>query len=147
MPTPLAEALRPVGLGDRGAALWAAFGGDNLTDAARAVLVAEAARLADTLELMDGIIRGDAEAWATVEIPEGDGKELKLTVNSVVAERRQTVTVFRLTLAQLTNVAAIDGAAPANGYRPAASGDTAGTGGVDEIRARRDKRLAGATDM
>ncbi|SFA60852.1 hypothetical protein SAMN05444374_11640 [Rhodococcoides kroppenstedtii] len=143
---PLADALKPVGLGDRGEALWTAFGGDTITDAARAVLVAEAARLADTLEMMDGLIRAESEAWATVELPEIDGAELKLTINPIVAERRQTVTVFRLTLAQLTNVAAIDGAAANNSYRGADGGDRP-QGGVDEIKQRRDRRLADTADL
>lgn len=45
----------PVGLGERGLALWAALSGE---DVARNGLVLEAARLADRLDELDGIIQG-----------------------------------------------------------------------------------------
>lgn len=138
----LAEALRPVGLGERGQALWDALTTTKI-DPARAVLVAEAARLADMLELFDGIIRGDSEAWAEIEVPE-TGQTSKIVINSVVSERRQTVTVFRHTIAQLTTVG---GVAP-----PAVSPDeeapaSAPAKTVDDIARKRDERRRAASDL
>ena len=142
---PLAEALKPTGLGDRGAALWRAFGGDNTSDGARAVMIAEAARMADQLEQLDAFIRGDVDAWAKVEIP-GSGKTLVLKIDGAVSERRQSMTVFRHLIGQLTSVAS---ASPASsGTTPATEpgGDSPKGAPLDELAKARAERRATASN-
>ncbi|OZC62135.1 hypothetical protein CH267_00915 [Rhodococcus sp. 06-621-2] len=133
--TALAAALKPADLGERGEALWVAMGGDSTTDGARAVVLAEACRLADTLEQFDKLLSGDVEMWASIKVPEREG-DIQLQINSVVAERRQTVTVLRLTIAQLTNVGAAGSSSSDGGTKEART--------VDDLAAKRDARRAGA---
>lgn len=135
--TALAAALKPSDLGDRGQALWLAMGGDSTTDGARAVVLAEACRLADTLEQFDKLIGGDSDTWASIKIPEREG-DLQLQIHSAVAERRQTITVLRLTIAQLTNVGVAGS--------PLSGGGTKGESTVDDLAAKRDARRAGAAN-
>lgn len=133
---PLTEALKPTGLGERGQALWLALGGHTTTDGARAALIAEAARLADQLEKLDQIITGDDATWLRLEVPEGRDIKLVVPIQAAIAERRQSVTVFRHVLGQLSNVGT-----------PA--GEVAGTGSpkevnVDDLAAKRAERRAAA---
>ncbi|WP_052069851.1 hypothetical protein [Rhodococcoides fascians] len=137
--TPLAEALKPSGLAERGEALWRALGGDSTNDGARAVLIAEASRLADVLEGLDRLIGGDVDTWTSISIPDGD-KDLVLRIDAAVSERRQTVTVFRHVIAQLTNVAVPAGAAQTK----TAGGGGEGGGGLDDLEERRAARRADA---
>ncbi len=133
------EALKPSGLGARGEALWRSLGGHTTTDGARAVLIAEACRLADQLDKLDQIITGDDATWLQLEIPEGRPIKLVIPIQAAIAERRQSVTVFRHVLGQLWNVGT-----------PA--GEVAGSGSpkevtVDDLEQKRAQRRAAAADL
>jgi len=135
----IADALKPSGLGERGQALWRSLGGDTTTDGARAVLIAEACRLADQLEKLDQIITGDDATWLELEIPVGKPIKLVIPVQAAIAERRQSVTVFRHVLAQLWNVGTAAG--------EVASGGTPKEVTVDDLEARRAARRSAASDL
>lgn len=133
------EALKPSELGPRGEALWRSLGGHTTTDGARAVLIAEACRLADQLDKLDQIITGDDATWLQLEIPEGRPIKLVIPIQAAIAERRQSVTVFRHVLAQLWNVGT-----------PA--GEVAGSGSpkevnVDDLARKRAQRRSAAADL
>lgn len=136
---PIAEALKPEGLGARGEALWRALGGDTTTDGARAVLMAEASRLADQLEKLDQIITGDDATWLQLEIPEGKPIKLVIPIQAAIAERRQSVTVFRHVLAQLWNVGTPAGEVAGSGSPKEVS--------VDDLARKRSERRSAAADL
>lgn len=96
----LDPALVPTGLSARGMALWDALSAN--VDPAGAVLVAEACRIADRLEQLNGLLIGDESAWARVQLPRGeDDDELVLRVDGALTEARQQAQVLRQILSQL----------------------------------------------
>lgn len=134
----LDEALKPSGLGARGSALWRSLGGDTTTDGARAVLIAEAARMADQLEKLDQIIAGDDATWLQLDIPEGRPIKLVIPIQAAIAERRQSLTVFRHVLAQL-------GIGTPNGG--VAGTESPKGADVDDLAERRAARRSAAADL
>ncbi|MGN0126065.1 MAG: hypothetical protein ACI38R_22715 [Rhodococcus sp. (in: high G+C Gram-positive bacteria)] len=136
---PIADALKPTNLGPRGEALWLSLGGDTATDGARAALIVEACRLADQLDKLDQIISGDDATWLQLEIPEGRPIKLIVPIQNAIAERRQSVTVFRHVLAQLWNVGTPAGEVAGSGSPKEAS--------VDDLAKRRAARRSAAADL
>lgn len=70
-------------------------------DGARGVaLLEEACRIADRLDRLDALLRGKAEAWATVvyDLPSGT---FVLRIDSLLIEARQQANVLRQILASL----------------------------------------------
>lgn len=73
-------------------------------DPAGLVLVEEACRLADRLEKLDGLLRGDVDEWCRLQIPRGADEydELVVVVNQALAEARQQANALRQIVATLT---------------------------------------------
>lgn len=88
----------PGGLGERGGALWVDLTTGRSWDAPGLVLVTEACRLADRLERMDAILRGEVDEWMRIA-PAGD--ELVIRVDAVLGEARLHAGALRQLLAQL----------------------------------------------
>ena len=132
------EALKPSELGPRGEALWRSLGGHTTTDGARAALIAEACRLADQLDKLDQIISGDDATWLQLEIPDGRPIKLIVPIQNAIAERRQSVTVFRHVLSQLWNVGTPAGEVAGSGSPKEAN--------VDDLAKRRAARRSATAD-
>jgi hypothetical protein len=86
----------PAGLGVRGLDVWEALSG---TDKVRNALALEAARLADRLDELDGIIQGKGVLnlmQFRLDLPSGDGEPFVVEVKfqSVLAEARQQQLAF-----------------------------------------------------
>lgn len=95
----LDAALVPSNLEARGAALWKALMPADSFDAKRAVLAAEACRMADRLDKLDLLIRGDVDTWC--RITEDRSGDLEVSLNSAATEARQLTNVFRQLMGQL----------------------------------------------
>lgn len=127
------DPLVPTGLGKRGKALWKHLAKDAGGDAARLVLAAEACRMADRLERLDQLLRGDTSAWAEVTTsPDG---RLTLLVDGAVTQARQQAGALRLLLRQLADHPA---AKPEDGDKER------GGRSVDDLADRRAARRADA---
>jgi hypothetical protein len=101
------------------------------TDPRTAVLLLEAARIADRLDQIDAIITGKAD-WIELmhfRTKNDDAQEVTVTLDDVLAEARQQATTLRGILAQL-DVPKAEVAAPKV------------RSGLDELRARRAARTA-----
>jgi hypothetical protein len=136
----------PEDLDERGAQLWRDMGGSYEMDAGARLLLHEACRLADRMEKLDRVLRGDGATWVSIELPR-DGSEdepLRLKVDGALAEARLHVTTLRQVLAQLRRVR------PTGRLLPGNNGDDSPKkperNPVDEIAARRDLRRSGTTD-
>ncbi|MFD6518123.1 hypothetical protein [Rhodococcus sp. NPDC060176] len=101
---PIADALRPADLGDRGAAIWGWYDNGTLTPD-RAVLAAEAARLADRLEKCDAILRGDVDTWMKLYLPDSDD-EIVIRIDTAATLSLKLASEFRQIIRQLDDQAA-----------------------------------------
>jgi hypothetical protein len=88
----------PVGLGERGLALWVALSGD---DVARNGLVLEAARLADRLDELDSVIQGKGvlnlmqfRVIDSLVTDESLNISVEVKFQNVLSEARQQATAF-----------------------------------------------------
>lgn len=104
MSKPIADALRPADLGDRGAAIWGWYDNGTLTPD-RAVLAAEAARLADRLEKCDAILRGDVDTWMKLYLPDSDD-EIVIRIDTAATLSLKLASEFRQIIRQLDDQAA-----------------------------------------
>lgn len=86
LPQKLAE---PAGLLARGKAMWEALNGTYQLDAATAVLAAEACRIADRLERMNGILRGRSKEWISFEQRDDGSGGFDVIVDNALSEARQ----------------------------------------------------------
>lgn len=103
---------------------------DN-TDARTLSLIVEAARIADRLDEIDGIITGRTE-WIELmhfRVSNGDQQTVTVTLDGVLAEARQQATTLRGILAQL-------------GVPKVEAVSAERRSGVDQLRDRRAKREA-----
>jgi hypothetical protein len=135
----------PADLDDRGAQLWRDMGGSWEQDPGARVLLHEACRLADRMEKLDRVLRGDVDTWLSFELPR-DGSEdepLRLKVDSALGEARLHVTTLRQVLAQLRRVRPTGRLLP-GGEAPAPPPPERNP--VDEFTARRIERRAGTAD-
>ena len=76
----------PEDLDERGAALWQDMGGSWEQEPGARLLLHEACRLADRMEKLDRILRGDVDTWVSIELPR-DGSEdepLRIKVDSAL---------------------------------------------------------------
>lgn len=121
----------PVGLAERGAALWIAETKGRDRDTARETLLLEACRLADRLDAIDSALRGSVEL---LRIMWTDETEIVMRVDNVVVEGRQS----SLALAKLVSTIRQMDAKP-----EAEKPDSAPKSKLDEIAEQRAKRLAG----
>lgn len=101
------------------------------TDPRTAVLLLEAARIADRLDQIDGIVTGKTE-WIRLmhfRVNNGDEQVVTVTLDGVLAEARQQAMTLRGILAQL-DVPKVVADAPEK------------RSGLDELRARRAARAS-----
>lgn len=120
------DALRPLRLGARGAALWKALTKGKVS-VERRVLAGEASRLADRLDRLDELLAGDIDTWMRLT-HRLMTEDYELKIDSAASEARQTAAALRQILSQL-----------AEGAAPAVGGSIA-----DELDARRAARQADA---
>jgi hypothetical protein len=133
-----------VELGPRGRRLYAGVVDEHPELSARArVVLEEAARVADRLETLDRLLRGDVFVWAHVET--GASGRRELVVDKTLAEvRQQQGTLARLmgelrqALTPAAEKPAAPVAAPAAGQKPAGGGS-----GLADLTARIAARRAG----
>lgn len=85
-------------LGERGQAFYDAYDGDQLPAGHRAI-VQEAARQLDTLDRLAALAAGDVGAWATLNWDESG--EVTLSIDGVVAERRQQQLAFKQLMGEI----------------------------------------------
>ena len=122
------DALRPLRLGARGAALWEALTkGKVSVSVERRVLAGEASRLADRLDRLDELLAGDIDTWMRLT-HRLMTEDYELKIDSAASEARQTAAALRQILSQL-----------AEGAAPAVGGSIA-----DELDGRRAARQADA---
>lgn len=82
--------------------MWTALHKDVEHDAATDLLLEEACRIADRLERLDALLRGDADEWVRVELPSDQlASELVLKVNPLLAEARQQAATLQRLVASL----------------------------------------------
>jgi hypothetical protein len=87
--------------GERGARLWADMA-DELGPAHR-VLLEEACRIADRLDRLDALLEGRQDSWLHLA-GEGDGTQVRVVVDGLLAETRQQATALRGLVAELRAV-------------------------------------------
>lgn len=106
-------------------------------------VVDEAARLADRLDTMDALIRGDVDQWARLA-PRDDGVEYVLVVDALLGQARMHAATLRALVAELRSSAA----ARAPVATPAAATTSGDEGSwLDDLAARRARRVADASGM
>lgn len=112
--------------GARGALLWQELTAAGRTaDPAARVLAEEACRLADRLERLDAILRGERHEWLRVD--SADGVPV-LVVDKALSEARQQAIALKTILAELRQREAHASATP--------------TGALDELAQKRANRVA-----
>jgi hypothetical protein len=133
-------------LGNRGRRLWAQVTGEGpeLRPGER-VLLEEACRTADRLDVLDRILRGDVDSWMRLDTITPDGSVVRVVVNNALAEVRQQQIALKQILAELRQSRSATG----KPGRPG-TGSTSTTGGgrvagVADLTARiRDRRASPA---
>lgn len=100
----------PDGLGVRGTGLWRDLEGATEQDGSARILIIEACRVADRLERLDEILRGDVDTWMQFKLPRAaadgpDDGELVLHIDNALMEARQQQGVLRQILGQLRRMA------------------------------------------
>lgn len=121
----------PDGLSTRGEALWAAVVASRALGAADLVLLEESCRIADRLEQLDRLLRGDVDTWTRI-VSDREGSPVELRVDSALAEARQQQSVLR----QLIVTLGLSTSEPAREARSA----------LDDLAARRTARGAGTAN-
>lgn len=115
-------AARTSTYGPRGRRLWTALHKGVARDAATDVLIEEACRIADRLDQLDRLLRGDVDEWIRIELPSLDSVELVMKINPLLSEARQQAATLQRLVANLQTKA-----------EPTATGSDA----LDELVARR----------
>lgn len=117
----------PSGLGRRGRALWDDLHGKRAFNPAELVTLAELCRMADRLDKLDGLLRGEIEHWAVIVTRHnGRSHTVEVVLDDALAESRQIAATFAR-LAGSLNI-------------PEAK--VATRDGIDEIAKRRADRTA-----
>jgi hypothetical protein len=126
-----AKPKAPVGLQARGRRMWAdSLAAWSLTPA-HMVLLEEACRTADRLELLDKLIRAAVKAPPKAARESEDEPDATVTVAGLMAEGRAQQTVLKNLLTELRQ-----GQRLADGTTGADSGTTSGGAGVADITRR-----------
>jgi hypothetical protein len=134
----------PEDLDERGAQLWRDLNASWEQDAGARLMMHEACRLADRMEKLDRILRGDVDTWVTIELPRGDSDEpLRVKVDGALAEARLHVTTLRQVLAQLRRVRPTGRLLPGTPQEPTPPPER---NPVDEFTAARHARRSGAAN-
>jgi hypothetical protein len=135
----------PAGLSARGRRLWADLNDMAELDATQRILAEEACRMADRLEKLDALLRGDAEEWVRIREPRVDGDPMVIVIDSALAEARQQANVMKQLLAALRLPDEATGKRPAQrGARGAYRSSGAGAGGGTVTALERARRAAGS---
>jgi len=92
--------MKPARLGVRGAALWQELSASRTFDGATAVLVAEACRITDRLERLDGILRSRGREWVSLA-KQIEGQDVAIVMDNALAESRQQALALRTIFAHL----------------------------------------------
>lgn len=136
----------PEELDERGAKLWQDMGGSWESDPGARLLLHEACRLADRMEKLDRVLRGDVSTWLSIELPR-DGSEdepLRIKVDSALGEARLHVTTLRQVMAQLRRVRPTGRLLP--GDDASSDSKPPERNPVDEFTAHRNARRSGTAD-
>lgn len=133
--------------GPRGRDLWRSQqpkGGEPDLSAAERVLLEEACRLADRLDTLDQILRGDTMAWLRVSVPEGSDVGT-LIVDKALSEARQQQVALKTLLAELRQSRATRSPRPDAGKDTPADdhGDTSNVASLTARIAARRKAASG----
>lgn len=104
------------GLGPRGQRLWNDLNGADAAPAER-LLIEEAARLADRLDVLDRVLTTGGD-WLSFEPVTPDGVVVRVVVTNVLAEARQQQSTLKQLLAELRQARA--GSKPMGRTAPAA---------------------------
>lgn len=122
----------PAGLGARGRRLWRDLATPT-TPPAQRVLMEEACRIADRLERLDMILRGESDTWLRLSLDE-DLNQAVVIIDKAMSEARQQAVVLKQIVAEIRQSAC------------AAGKPTGEQGGSlrDQLAARRAARLASA---
>lgn len=137
----------PDDLADRGRLLWIEFGGSREGDPGSRLLLHECCRLADDLERLHRLMRGDVDEWVTVRLPRAGGEddELVLTVHNALTHRRLIVTTLRQTLQDLRRIRSKPIGDEGRG-EDEPEPERRGVDLVDDLERRRSARRADAAD-
>jgi hypothetical protein len=90
----------PEGLAERGAALWAALVADRSFSPSAGLLLAEACRIADRLERLDLLLRGEESVWARL-VHDLRTDSYELVIDGALSEARQQASTLRQIVATL----------------------------------------------
>lgn len=94
-------AKKASGLATRGRRLWVALH-DKVDGERGLVLLEEACRIADRLDKLDALLKGDADVWCRLVVDiNGDGSVYELRVSSALIEARQQANTLRQLVASL----------------------------------------------
>lgn len=101
---PPAEPVDPDGgvvLGPTGRRIWEAMTAQGRPAPLQELLLVEACRIADRLDHLDALLRGEVDAWVSLEVPEsGDGPAV-VVVNNLISEARQQATALKTLVGEL----------------------------------------------
>jgi hypothetical protein len=87
-------------LGPRGERLYGAY--SALVDGERGlVLLEEACRIADRLDRLDAVLRGDVDSWCRLVLDVRGGESYEVRIDSALTEARQQASVLRQLIASL----------------------------------------------
>ncbi|MGX4657092.1 hypothetical protein ACWCHM_26085 [Micromonospora sp. SCSIO 07396] len=131
-------------LGSRGLRLWQQVAAEpgELKPSER-VLLEEACRVADRLDVIDRILRGDEDAWMRLHSANDDGSIVKVVLNQALAEARQQQIALKTLLAELRQSRSAGGKQPAGGRKAPTAGSGGGGvggGGITDLTARIARR-------
>lgn len=90
----------PSGLGTKGRKLWRDMSALASFNPAELVMLEEACRIADRLDRMDALLRGEVDSWLLLRVNE-DGDQVTVVVSNVLSEARQQATVMKQLIAAL----------------------------------------------
>lgn len=99
----------PHHLGARGLRLWKSIAtGRKLTEIEQQNLV-EACRIADRLEKLDELVRGDEDAWFRLKLPRTDEGAVEVLINDPMKEARMHAAALRQLIAPFEAVKSDEG--------------------------------------
>jgi hypothetical protein len=123
----------PVGLGPRGRTLWAEFAATRDLSGGMRLLLEEACRIADRLDKLDALLRGDAATWAYLVNDFTADHALRIELDVALGEARHQAGTLRMLIADLGHAEVVVELQPARG------------GALDDLTSRRAARRAASS--